>query len=309
MEVADLSFFLAVARAGGVTRASKELLTVQSNISSRIRALEGELGVELFRRHARGMNLTHAGELLVPYAERVTQLIREVTQIVGDEANPLGRLNIGSMESTAGLRLPKVLSAFSAECPRVELSLVTDTTEALIAKVLDHRLDGAFVCGPVGHPDLVCDEVFVEQLVVASGPQVDDLEAVFAGQMPLKALVLRAGCAYRTRLEWILDQRDVPGPEILEFASLEGILGCVAAGMGITLLPIGVVMASQAASMLNVHRLPEAQARVQTLFIRRADATMTPAMTRFVAHTRELDQQEPQCALEHNTIENLRRIS
>lgn len=49
MDVTDLNFFLAVARTGGVSRASTELLTVQSNVSSRIRALEDELGVPLFR--------------------------------------------------------------------------------------------------------------------------------------------------------------------------------------------------------------------------------------------------------------------
>ncbi|MBC2638283.1 MULTISPECIES: LysR substrate-binding domain-containing protein [unclassified Rhodococcus (in: high G+C Gram-positive bacteria)] len=287
MDIGDLSFFLAVARAGGISRASKELLTVQSNISSRIRALEDELGVELFRRHARGVTLTNPGERLLPYAEHITRLVREVTQVVGDDRDPSGRLAIGSMETTAGLRLPGVLAAFSEECPRVDFILTTDTTDALTARVLEHRLDGAFVCGPVRHPDLVSQQVFIEQLVLVSGVRIVDLDSARADGRRHKVLVLRAGCAYRARLERLFEQHELPAPDVLEFGTLEGVLGCVAAGMGVTLLPLGVVTASPLASSLKVHHLAPADSRAETLFVRRKDSTMTPALSRFLFHTHE----------------------
>ncbi|MFC9361950.1 LysR substrate-binding domain-containing protein [Rhodococcus sp. NPDC057014] len=286
MDIGDLNFFLAVARAGGISRASKELLTVQSNISSRIRALEDELGVELFRRHARGVTLTNPGERLLPYAEHITRLVREVTQVVGDDLHPSGRLAIGSMETTAGLRLPGVLAAFSEECSRVDFTLTTDTTDALTTQVLEHRLDGAFVCGPVRHPDLVSEQVFVEQLVLVSGVRAADLDSVPADEQRHRILVLRAGCAYRARLERLFEKHGMPSPDVLEFGSLEGILGCAAAGMGVTLLPLGVVTASPSAAALKVHHLAPADSRAETLFIRRKDAATTPALSRFLFHTR-----------------------
>ncbi|MFC0452109.1 LysR substrate-binding domain-containing protein [Rhodococcus jostii] len=287
MDIGDLTFFLAVARSGGISRASKELLTVQSNISSRIRALEDELGVELFRRHARGVTLTNSGERLLPYAEHITQLVREVTQVVSDDHDPGGRLAIGSMETTAGLRLPGVLAAFSEECPRVDFTLATDTTDALTTEVIEHRLDGAFVCGPVRHPDLVSEQVFIEQLVLVSGVRVADLDSVLADGRRRKVLVLRAGCAYRARLERLFEQRGVPSPEVLEFGTLDGILGCAAAGMGVTLLPLSVVTSSPMASALKVHHLAPADSRAETLFIRRKDSTMTTALSRFLFHTHD----------------------
>lgn len=140
MELSDITHFLAVAEAGGISHASKRLHTVQSNVSTHIKALEDELGVELFRRHARGMALTNAGEAFLPYAERITALLREATQVVGDEAEPTGTLAIGSMETTAGLRLPGVLAAFAAACPRVDFTLATGTTAELIDMVTDRRL-------------------------------------------------------------------------------------------------------------------------------------------------------------------------
>ena len=287
MDIGDLNFFLAVARAGGISRASKELLTVQSNISSRIRALEDELGVELFRRDARGVTLTNSGERLLPYAEQITQLVREVRQVVSDDRDPGGRLAIGSMETTAGSRLPGVLAAFGEECPRVDFTLATDTTDALTTQVIEHRLDGAFVCGPVRHPDLVSEQVFIEQLVLVSGVRVADLDSVMTDGRRHRVLVLRAGCAYRARRERLFEQHGVPSPDVLEFGTLEGIRGCAAAGMGVTLLPLGVVTTSPLAAALKVHHLAPADSRAETLFIRRTDSTMTPAMSRFLFHTHE----------------------
>jgi DNA-binding transcriptional LysR family regulator len=284
VDIADLKFFLAAARTGGIGRAASELLTVPSNVSSRIRALEHELGVPLFQRHARGVSLTPAGEQLLPYAERIAQLMRELTQVVRDDQDPSGLVSIGAMESTAGLRLPSILAEFTSDCPRVDLRLLIDTTDALVDQVLNRRLDGAFVCGPVRVAELVSELVFVEHLALVTATTVASAEAALTARRP-RILVLRAGCAYRGRLENLFAQRGLPSPEILELATLEGILGCIAAGMGTTLLPIGVVAASPLADSVKVHSLPAADARAATLFIRRADAVVTPAIGRFLSAT------------------------
>lgn len=309
MDVTDLNFFLAVARTGGVSRASTELLTVQSNVSSRIRALEDELGVPLFRRHARGMTLTPSGQRLVPYAERISQLMRELTQVVRNEGDPCGRVSIGSMESTAGLRLPEVLSSFSADCPNVDLTLSIDTTDALIGQVVDQRLDGAFVCGPIRHPELLAEPVFVEQLVVVSDGAAADLNAALMRRSPPRILVLKAGCAYRARLEKLYEDRGLPAPGVLELSNLDGILGCVAAGMGTTLLPLAVVTASPMTSTLKVHHPPPEIARAQTLFVRRHDAVETPAVARFLACAQQAAPREPLQAVDLHTVEPDRLIS
>ena len=287
MEVTDITFFLAVAEAGGISHASKKLHTVQSNISTRIKSLEDELGVELFRRHARGVTLTNAGQAFLPFAERMTALMREAAQVVGNEAEPTGTLAIGAMETTAGLRLPDILAAYATHCPRVDFTLATATTAELTEMVLDHRLDGAFVCGPVDHEELTEDLVFVEELVLVTGQRHADLTTVF--DTPQRMLVLRTGCAYRARLEQMFADHDITHPQILEFGSLEGILGCVAAGMGATLLPVGVVTASPSAARLRIHHLPAIQARAETMFIRRADSASSPAMSQFMRHIEHVD--------------------
>jgi LysR family transcriptional regulator, cell division regulator len=88
MESGDLRVFEAVARLGSITAASDELHTVQSNVTARIRALENELGVVLFRRHSRGVVLTRAGERLLPYAMKIGHLLKDAVNVVGTMLRP-----------------------------------------------------------------------------------------------------------------------------------------------------------------------------------------------------------------------------
>src|ERR1700731_1637409 len=160
MELSDLVTFSTVARVGGITRAASELNTVQSNITQRVKALEAEIGTALFERHSRGMTLTGAGRRLLPYAERMAALAREALLAARDDGEPKGPLAIGSLETTAAVRLPQLLAEFHRRFPAVQLSLRTATTADLVAAVLDGALDGAFVAGPIDHADLTAVPAF-----------------------------------------------------------------------------------------------------------------------------------------------------
>src|SRR5215468_6363127 len=105
MDAGDLRVFEAVARLGGMNRAAGELNTVQSNVTARIRQLEAELGLQLFERHSRGVALTAGGRRLLPYAARIAELLVDARRAVADDGKPKGSLALGSLETTAGLRL------------------------------------------------------------------------------------------------------------------------------------------------------------------------------------------------------------
>ncbi|MDP1865426.1 MAG: LysR family transcriptional regulator, partial [Bradyrhizobium sp.] len=128
MELSDLVTFSTVARLGAVTRAADELNTVQSNITQRVKALEAEIGTPLFERHSRGMTLTGAGRRLLPYAQRLAALAREAVLAAREDGEPKGPLSIGSMETTAAVRLPALLAEFHRRFPAVLLSLRTAPT-------------------------------------------------------------------------------------------------------------------------------------------------------------------------------------
>jgi LysR family transcriptional regulator, cell division regulator len=282
MDAADLRVFEAVARLGGMNRAAAELHTVQSNVTARIRLLEDELGLVLFHRHSRGVALTPAGQRLLPYAGRVRQVLAEARRAVADDGTPRGPLVVGSLETTAGLRLPPLLAAYAEACPEVDLSLVTGTTAELVDAVLSRKTEGAFVCGPVRHPDIDETPVFAEELVVVTGRNAGGVDEALH-KSGLKIVVFRAGCSYRQILEAWLARRGIVGARMLEFGTLEGILGCVAAGIGVSLLPEAIVLPAVRVGRIAIHRLAPAEARVETVFIRRRDHHISSALSAFLS--------------------------
>jgi DNA-binding transcriptional LysR family regulator len=282
VELTDLLTFAAVARTGGITRAAEELNTVQSNVTQRVKALEAEIGTALFERHSRGMTLTGAGRRLLPYAQRMTALSREAVLAARDDGEPKGPLAIGSMETTAAVRLPALLADFHRRFPAVRLSLGTATTAELVAAVLDGSFDGAFVAGPIEHADLASTVAFREELVLVTARHIKSLAELRAAtpESGPTALVFRAGCTYRQRLDQILTEFGWPAATRFEFGTLDGMVGCVAAGMGVTLLPRTVVARNDSVS---IHALGAAQSRVETLFITRRAAHEYSALRGFIS--------------------------
>jgi DNA-binding transcriptional LysR family regulator len=280
MDTRDLRVFEAAARLGGMNRAASELNTVQSNVTSRIRRLEEEVGVPLFRRHSRGVSLTNSGNRLLPYAVKIGRLIEEAKRAVEDDGKPKGLLKIGSLETTAAYRLPPIISSYGKAFSAVDISLKTATNVGLIASVLDHKLDGAFVCGPVDHPDIEQDIVFQEELVVATA-RGQKRFATLGETGELKILVKGEGCAYRERFEAMLTRAGISFSRI-EFGTLDAIVGCVAAGLGETLLPETVLAPAVKAKRIVAHRLNPSDSAVQTIFIRRRDTYVSSALAAFL---------------------------
>lgn len=283
MDARDLATFETVARLGGMGRAARELNTVQSNVTQRVRRLEEALGVTLFERSRAGVRLTPAGERLRPYATRVDALLDEAGRVARDDGAPRGTLTVGSLETTAALRLSPLLASYVQAHPGVDFVLRTGTTAEMVERVLDRDLEGAFVCGPVVHPQLVSAPAFSEELALLSAPAEATLTAVL--QRPdLRLVILRAGCSYRQRLEELLARRGVVGLRRLEFGTLEAILGAVAAGLGITLMPHALIGAAWRGGKVRAHRLPPDEARVQTVFVRRRDRLPSSALLAFQRH-------------------------
>jgi len=285
MDAADLKVFEAVARLGGMNRAAVELSTVQSNVTARIQALEADIGSILLERHSRGVSLTQAGQRLLPYADKVARLLDDARRAARDDGAPRGVLTIGSLETTAALRLTPLLTRYATDNPAVDLILRTGTTSELVGDVLEQRVDGAFVCGPVAHPDLEEQVMFREELVVLASPDVASLSAALTtGEVRL--VVLRAGCSYRQMLQTLLARRGIVVQRLFEFGTLEAIFCCISAGLGITMLPRALVGAVCDAGRVSMHALPPEDAMVDTVFIRRRDRFTSSALQAFLTCVR-----------------------
>lgn len=288
MDMSDLRVFEAVARLGGMSRAAEALNTVQSNVTARIRALEDDLGVTLFQRHARGVSITPAGRRLAPFASRMAKLAADARAAARDDGEPGGTLVLGGLETTTALRLSPLLGRFAKTYPAVRLVVSTGPTRKLLDEVIEGRLEGAFVAGPVRHPELEQEAVFREELVLVTSPAIRDLEAL-AGIDQLRTIVFQVGCSYRQRLEAVLAELGAVTARPLEFGSLDAILSCVEAGVGVTLLPRGVAAAAWREERVAIHDLPPERSQVETLFVRRADGYVTSALAAFLDLVRGME--------------------
>ena len=291
MDADDLRIVDAVARAGSMNRAAAVLNMVQSNVTARIRLLEEELGVQLFVRHSRGVEPSEAGLRLLSYGEQIRALFQQAVTAVKEDGTPKGKLRIGMLETTAGLRLPTLVAQYAQEYPKVELAIIMGTTTSLINQVAERELDGAFVAGPVHHQELSEETLFLEELVLVSPLSVRNFVDL-AEIENLKAIVLQQGCSYRPKLNSILDELGLHYT-VMEFGSLDAIITCISAGVGITLLPKSLANKLLIDQPVAVHELPMDQAQVETVFVRRHDRYSTSALTAFLTMSRQISNIAP----------------
>jgi DNA-binding transcriptional LysR family regulator len=281
MDLQSLKFFQAVAKLGSISKAAKELNYAQSNLTSRIQQLESNLQTKLFYRHNRGTTLTDKGKVLLSYTEEIFQLLDEVKNVMSDDQTPKGPLVIGSMETTAAVRLPVLLSKFHREYPAIDLTLKTGPTEQNVQDVLQYELDGAFVAGPIEHPDLTYKTVIEEELVLVTNEFHQPLTSI-KEILNRTILVFHNGCSYRARFEeWLHDEGVIP-EKIMELGTLDGIIGCVSAGLGISLLPRSVVGKYANEGHLTLHSIPNRFGKVKTLFIYRKDKYISTSLKEFI---------------------------
>ncbi len=242
-ELRQLRAFVAVAEEGTFTAAARRLHVAQQSLSQQIRTLETQLGATLFERSSRGAQLTGIGAVLLrearpvlAQAERATEAVRRAAR--GEQ----GELRVGFLSSLANYLMPPVLRAFRERHPQVALRAQDVTIAELVAGLREGRLDAGLTRPPLVE-DLATEEVMRERAA-----------AVLPERHPLAAreeltLADLAGEA------WVLTPRDSwppwhrkydadfaragYRPRVVERgASPQNLLALVAAGVGVTRLPL-----------------------------------------------------------------------
>ena len=235
MDLTQLEMFNAVAREGSITLAAQKVHRVPSNLTTRIRQLESDLGVDLFIRENQRLRLSPAGHSFLRYSEQILDLVDEARRVVaGDE--PQGLFALGSLESTAAVRIPPILAQYNQRYPKIQFDLATGPSGTMIDGVLEGRLSAAFVDGPVMHPGLEGIPVWQEEmtLVTARGHSPVARGSDVSG---VSIYAFRANCSYRRHFErWFHADGATPG-RIHEMESYHGMLACVIAGAGLAMIP------------------------------------------------------------------------
>lgn len=284
MEIALLETFVAVAEHGGVTKAAPHLMRAPSNVSTRIKQLEREVQMNLFVRDSRSMKLSADGERFLEYAQRILQLVAEASSLAkGDVIR--GALHVGALESTAVVRVPTLLADFHLRFPEVQVSVTATNSSELVEGVLSGRFTAVFTDGKPMNPHLGGFKAFNERLAVVT-PQSLKLTQIRADHLSPTIFVFGQRCSYRQRFDDWLGKESIIAGRVIEVSSYHSMMACVAAGGGISMIPVSLLDQMPGRASVNVHELPREFGHAQTWLTWRNDAH-SKTLTAFVSHVRE----------------------
>lgn len=247
MDLRQLEHFVAVAEEQHFTRAARRLNIVQSGLSTSIRSLEEELGAELFLRSTRRVDLTVAGRVLLPEAQRVLGAARKAKEAVSAvQGLQRGRLSIGMAQTLSPfLDLPALLSRFHADYPGVEIRLCQGASPTLCGKVRDGRLDLAFVPLHGLSPEGVSTRMFVcDALVLACAPghRLAGRQEVPLAEIADQTFVdFQPEWGTRPLVDHAFAEARVERHVAFEVNDMRTLLDLVSFGLGIALLPESTV--------------------------------------------------------------------
>lgn len=241
MELRQLRCFVAVAEAGGFTRAAERLGVAQPSLSQQIRRLEDGLGAPLFDRLARGVALTETGRALLPRARRILAEVRDAeSRLVEEVSSGAVEIRVGAIPTMAPYLLPGAVARLRRALPRAQCALREDLTERLVESLIDNELDCALVSAPIEH-ELIDLEILGEEDMLVVAPaghplaeadavtlrSLRDLPTVTLHEMHCLGRQITGFCAAK-RLDRRVVCRSTQIATLLEFVRL---------GMGVSIVP------------------------------------------------------------------------
>jgi DNA-binding transcriptional LysR family regulator len=292
VETQHLAVFRTVARFGSITAAARHLRFTQSAVSRQIAALEAAIGVRVFDRLPRGVALTEEGRTLLPYAETILDRIagarRDLDALAGLGS---GRLRVGAFATAVAALVPWALASFRSAYPNVALSLVQGLTPVLLERLAAGDTDVAVVsASPVAPLDSArfdLHHLLDERLLVAV-PREHRLarrRAVRLSELADDPYIVGSPTAEETLLRAGLPSGFQPRIDIVA-VGWTGKLGCVAAGLGVTLVPALAVPGTPAdIALLRLRPEDESVRRIFAATV--AGRSAPPAVTRFLDHLDE----------------------
>ena len=243
MELRQLSHFLAVAEERHFTRAAARVHLTQSSLSSSIRALEREIGSDLFVRSTRQVELTEAGRALLPAARRTVVAAEDGRDAVAAVRGLVrGHLAIGAIQALAGVDLPGLVARFHRRHPAVTLRVHHVGAPELVRQTADGEIDLAIVdlpLGPQGHrvrAHAIATESL--QLAVAADDPVAHRSRIRLSDLADREFIeYRPDSALRASIDRACHAVGLRRHVVCEVDALTDLVDLVALGIGVSLLP------------------------------------------------------------------------
>jgi DNA-binding transcriptional LysR family regulator len=248
MELRQLEYFVAVAEAANFTRAAERVHISQSGVSAQVRALETELGAELFDRSARTARLTPAGAAALPHARAALAAAGVLRQAV-DDVNGLvrGRIELGMVTGCEVTPLFDALAAFHRAHPGIEIALQEDNSDRLIESVRSGAADVALVGVATKPPDGLESMVIVSEGLVAGTGDTHPLRhrpAVSLEELTAYEIVsLPVGTGIRSVFDQACAAAGLRPNVVLEATAPGAVADLAVRGLGVAVLSVSMAQA------------------------------------------------------------------
>lgn len=280
-----LQAFHLTAQLGNVSAAARALGITQPAVTQQIRRLEDALGVPLFDRFRGRVVLTHAGETLETYAQRIAHLLdaaqEAVENLVGVQR---GHLRVGASRTAGSYYVAGLLDRFKHRFPGVRVSLTVGNSETILERILGLTLDLGLVAGPCADPRLVAVPLIRDRLLVIMPPG-HPLSAKPVVSMEDLAgypwISREPGSATRRLIEGALASHGVQVEPTMELESNEAIKSAVADGIGIGLMARAAV-ADDVDSRRLVTRPLRESLTLDFFLVYHRERTIAPAVAAFL---------------------------
>lgn len=238
----QLQFFVAAAERGSVSGAARALSISQSSVTEAIQSLEDDLGVGMFERRARGLELTHKGSLFLRHAKQILGDVSTARMAFREDAGTVGgRLSLGVTSLVAGYVLSDILSRFRRAWPRVELSAIEDNGDYLQHLLIGGELDVAVML-----TSSIRDRaaLHVESLLISPyrlwlplGHRLADAEAIALEDLAGEPLIVLTVDEIEESTRRLMGAMQVKPDIAFRTRSVEAVRSLVATGAGVALLP------------------------------------------------------------------------
>jgi DNA-binding transcriptional LysR family regulator len=244
LDFGQIEAFVQVAAHNSFSRAAESLQLTQPSITARIQALERELGEELFERGGRGVRLTDAGRVFLPYVERILQQLQEARDSVEEVRSvQLGSLRLGAAITISTYVLPTILHRFCGEYPRVDVVIRTGRSEQVLNMLLSDEVQVG-ILRTLTHAETESVYLYDDEIVLVAPP---GHEFATSGQATIAEIarepivLFDRGSSYYGLIHDLFRKAGVIPNVAMELDSLEATKRMVEEGLGIALVPLVTV--------------------------------------------------------------------
>jgi LysR family transcriptional regulator, hydrogen peroxide-inducible genes activator len=241
MNLRDLKYLIAVAKEQHFARAAEKSFVSQPALSTQIKKLEDELGVQIFERSQKNFLVTKVGKEIIAKAKIILREAEELKNIAKNSKDPTsGEFRIGAFPTLASYFFPRVIGKICKKFSKLKLLLVEEKTEVLLQKLQSGEIDAAFVALPIFNESFASLKIFEEPFLLAV-PKVHALAKKKKIQIKelrgQKLMLLEDGHCLRNQALEVCSTIGAFEQQDFKASSLETLRQMVAVGMGITLMP------------------------------------------------------------------------